>query len=302
MLCPAWKSFGAPGSTRRQDSRALSSPTEAPHCWRVSYKLTNGKWEPALPCWTISRAPRGPQAHLGFSTGRPLQKLAWNGLPARPCPLPRPRGSVLPALPIMPCFAFLWFWADLSRSVSIPGAQTKEGTGACISPALLCAGYRRARNVPAAPRGGEQGRRGAKNVFLVAGHWLRGEAGERHRREGVVKLCRTTRGARGPVQLGTEGWNVGAKASGLGCECGCRWQREGVTVWGSEELLQKGGQDREGPVPMACSGARTPTTSGGMLLGPEVEPSGAQRTHLHGAGDIPALVVTLEPPDLRQIP
>lgn len=41
---------------------------------------------------------------------------------------------------------------------------------------------------------------------------------------------------------------------------------------------------------------------GGMLSGPEVEPSGAQRMHLHGVGDVPPLVVTLEPPDLRQIP
>lgn len=91
--------FGAPGSTRRQDSRALSSPTEAPHGWRVSSKLANGKREPALPCWTTSRAARGPQAHRGFSTGRPLQQLAWKGL------LPGPEGAcslLCPSCPALP--------------------------------------------------------------------------------------------------------------------------------------------------------------------------------------------------------
>lgn len=61
----------------------------------------------------------------------------------------------------------------------------------------------------------------------------------------------------------------------------------------------------EPAVPMACSDACTaphPPHPGGMLSGSEVEPSSAQRMHLHGAGDVPPLVVTLEPPDLRQTP
>lgn len=73
-----------------------------------------------------------------------------------------------PALPAMPCLAFLWFWANLSSSVSIPAAQTKVGGLALACPGPYCVLAALCMRCPVEVSKDT----GAKNLFLGAGHLL----------------------------------------------------------------------------------------------------------------------------------
>lgn len=76
---------------------------------------------------------------------------------------------------------------------------------------------------------------------------------------------------------------------GWGASVGAVGKEKTSKVWGSEEVMEERGEARMEPSPVPISLLRClhPDYPMRRLSCSEVEPRGAQRTHLHGTGDVP---------------